>query len=109
MPCQHTGHGDVVEDAGRSAAVVSRFAQPAIPELRGVSREGSRIECEPGAAAMKAWTALLIFLPLAAQEPAPVAKTPAAQETKPASQETKPAALEAKQAAQEAAPAAAEA
>jgi len=58
---------------------------------------------------MKAWTALLIFLPLAAQEPAPVAKTPAAQETKPASQETKPAALEAKQAAQEAAPAAAEA
>ena len=61
---------------------------------------------------MKAWTALLILLPLAAQERATVAKAmpaelaPAAKEAKPAAQEAAPAAQETKAAAQEAKPAA---
>src|SRR5260221_2093451 len=110
MPCQYAGYGVVVEDAGRSAAGVSRFAQPSIPELRGLSCEGSWIECQPGAAAMKAWTALLILLPLAAQETATVAKaTPTATETSPAANEAAPAAQETKPAGQDAAPASADA
>ena len=60
---------------------------------------------------MKAWPALLILLPLAAQETAPAVKptAPALQEIAPASQETKPAVTETRPAAQDAAPAAAEA
>ena len=66
---------------------------------------------------MKAWTALLIFLPLAAQETARVPKAapaaiqdaaPAATEAAPTAQETKPAASEAKP-APETAPAATDA
>ena len=65
---------------------------------------------------MKAWTARLIFLPLAAQEPARVAKAtaaamqeaaPAAAESAPAGQETKPPAQETPAAAADAAVAAA--
>src|SRR2546426_3356647 len=59
---------------------------------------------------MRAWTALLILLPLAAQETAPPAKEPAAaaQEAAPVANETKPAAQETRP-AQEAATAAPEA
>ena len=85
-------------DPGHGAAGVPRSAQPAVPELHPLPPEGAWLLREPGLIQMRFLLALMLLVPVLAQQPAPQAKPeekaqPAAKpDQKPADQQPAPAA-----------------